>query len=176
MRPSRSRTATSRRNVFAPTSMIATRTALILWGASADAVRPGNTRRTAAIASATLPGSRKPSRSRACVAHQHDLARPAAVALFRAHLQPAPFGVQLPRRGVVSEQDVECALKLLLRACVLDGRDELDAVIEVSRHQVGASQEVGRRIPVVEHEQPAVFEEAAEDASDADRLAQIRNA
>ena len=54
----------------------------------------------------------------------------------------APVGCELPGVVVVSQQHLEHRVQLLLRAPVLDRRDDLDPVVEVARHQVAAAQVV----------------------------------
>ena len=53
----------------------------------------------------------------------------------------------------------------------LDRHDDLDAVVEVARHQVGAADQVVARVAGVEDEDAAVLEEAAEHAAHGDPLA-----
>ena len=73
-----------------------------------------------------------------------------------------------------SASSVACDLRLELG--VLDGRQDLDAVVEVARHQVGAAHAVEAPPVRLEDEDPAVLEVAAEDAADADVRAQLRHA
>ena len=46
--------------------------------------------------------------------------------------------------------------------CDSTGDDDLDPVVEVARHQVGAADQVVALVAGVEDEEPAVLEEAAE--------------
>ena len=60
-----------------------------------------------------------------------------------------------------------------LRACgVLDRDDDLDPVVEVARHQVGAAEQVRLLVAGLEAVEAAVLEEAAEHRAHADVLAQ----
>src|SRR5207248_2484171 len=102
-------------------------------------------------------------------AHERRLAGLAPFAFLRTEHHPTALGAELPHRGVVLEQDVERTRDLLLCARLLDRRHELDTVVEVAWHEVGASHQVSRRTAGVEDEQAAVLEEAAEDAANADR-------
>ena len=61
-------------------------------------------------------------------------------------------------------------------AGVLDRGHDLDAVVEVARHQVGAAHEADAAVGGVEDEEPAVLEKAADHAAHADVLAQLRHA
>ena len=114
-------------------------------------------------------------RARPGASHEHGLALLAAVALLRVKLHPATLGAELPRGGIVCEPDLEGAHDLLLRARVLHGCDQLDAMVEVTRHQVGAPKEE-LRLPVrFEDKEAAVLEKPPQDAADADRLAEPRD-
>ena len=85
-----------------------------------------------------------------------------------------PSASQLPGLGVVGEQRLEDRLELVAHVRVLDRHDDLDPVVEVARHQVGAAEQVRRSLAGLEAEEPAVLEEAAEHGAHADVLAQPR--
>ena len=59
---------------------------------------------------------------------------------------------------------------------VFDGKEHFNPAIKVARHQIGATRENQFLAAVVEVIEPAVFQEAADDANDADVLAHSRDA
>ena len=94
------------------------------------------------------------------------------------HRQVGPAGVQLAGILIVLELDgeelIEHAAAKLGR---LDGEEHLDAPEEIAGHPVGAAREHQRLAAVVlEIESPRVFQIAADDAADADVLAQALDA
>src|SRR4029077_10934919 len=93
----------------------------------------------------------------------------------RTQLHPATLWAQLPCGRVVRQENLETARDVLLRAAVLDRRDELDAVIEVARHEIGAAEPVRRLAVRLEDADPAVLEEPPQHAAGADRLAEPRD-
>src|SRR5687768_9850346 len=85
---------------------------------------------------------------------------------------PGAVGPELPRRDVVGQQRLEGAIDLLLGAGVLDGDHDLDAAVEVTGHEIGASEQIELLAVPLEREQAAVLEEPAEHAPDPNSLAQ----
>ena len=74
--------------------------------------------------------------------------------------------------AVLSSRRTRRPCELGLHLGVLDRGGDLDPVIEVPRHQVGAAQERLGPLARLEEVEAAVLEEATEDAADADRLGQ----
>ena len=89
---------------------------------------------------------------------------------------PHTSGVQLPGRRRVGEQSVERRGQLALRPEVLDRSDDLDAMIEVPRHQIGAAEVEAAALACFKMEDAAVLEEPAEHAPYADAVAQAGQA
>src|SRR5207244_596359 len=134
---------TTRRTVFDPTST--TPTGMAPWWRS----------HLTALMSTGEPAGAIPS------PHEHDLRRSAALVLARCDPLPGAGRAQLPGLGVVGEQGLEDRLELVASVGVLDRDDDLDPVVEVSRHQVGAAEVVRPGFVGFEAVEPAVLEEAA---------------
>ena len=64
----------------------------------------------------------------------------------------------------------------MLEAGVLDRRQDLDPMVEVARHDVGASEQVGGLVAGLEGEEAAVLEKAAGDRAHVDPLRHARHA
>src|SRR5262249_42426850 len=154
--------ATSSRSVLAPTSMTPTRIGVIVVPPSAGAWSAAAARKAA-------------SGSRECISHENGLSRAVPSALARSSALPAAVCIQIPRLAVVRQQNVENTRDVVLRSRIFDRDDDLDAVVEVPRHQIGAAEERRGVIRGLENEQSAVLEEAADDAAHPDGLAQIGN-
>src|SRR5207247_9870107 len=75
-------------------------------------------------------------------AHEGCLGRPPALRLLRRHPLPRAARLKLPRLGVVGEERLEDRLDLVTGVSVLDRNDDLDPVIQVPWHQVGAAAQV----------------------------------
>src|SRR5258707_13395 len=95
------------------------------------------------------------------LAHEDDLCGAPALAAFRRHTVPGPVGVELPGLRVVAEQRLEDPLELVPDLHVLDRDDDLDPMLEVAGHEVGASEQVRPLLVDLEAVDPAVLEEAA---------------
>ncbi len=142
--------ATRSRTVFEPTSITATRIGAPFWSADRSA-----SRRLAASGDG-------PARSRDRAAHHQSLCGDRAIVLLLSERVPGAVSVQLPRVVLSARSASNIAFDPLSRARVVHGHDDLDAVVEVARHQVGAADEVGRLVAGLEDEDAAVLEEAAE--------------
>src|SRR4051812_32294142 len=96
-----------------------------------------------------------------------------AAALVRLGHEGAPGSRRPPPPGlrVVGEQRLEDRLDVGAYVCRLDGDDDLDPMVEVARHQVGAAEQVRLGVARLEAVEAAVLEEAAENRADADALA-----
>src|SRR5581483_8324087 len=106
--------------------------------------------------------------------HEHRLSRTWPVLLLRPDAVPGV--VELPGRRGVREQGVDRGRDLALGADVLERDDDLDAVVEVARHEVRAPEIEPVLVAGLEVEEPAVLEEAAEHAPDANGVAHLRHA
>src|SRR5436190_17475751 len=106
--------------------MIATRTRLIV------------SRRAARQSSAARNGGG--SCPRAGTAHQRGVEALSTAALLRLDAAPGAVGAQRPRKAAVGHDRVEGAGQLALGACILDRDEDLDPVVEVAGHQVGAAE------------------------------------
>src|SRR5262249_25593205 len=84
--------------------------------------------------------------------------------------------LHVPRDHRRRELGVEDVTKILAQRGVLDRYDDLDATLEVALHAVGRADQVFLVAPVPEIEDPAVLEEASEDADHADPLGDARDA
>src|SRR5438067_9518936 len=115
---------------------------------------------------APLMGPCETSRSVAAP-HEQRLGGAPAVALRRPQPLPASVRPQLPGLRVVRQERLEDRLQLVPCLRVLDRHDDLDAVVEVAGHQVGAAEQVRLAVAGLEAEEAAVLEEAAEDGPDA---------
>ena len=62
---------------------------------------------------------------------------------------PGAVRLQLPRLRIVLEQRVEDRVELGLERARLDRGDDLDAVVEVARQQVGAAEKVTALLAVL---------------------------
>ena len=85
-------------------------------------------------------------------------------------LAPAAVGPQLPGADVGRQRALERVEQVLAQRGVLDGRDELDAGVEVARHEIGRADEHARLRAALERVDARVLEEAAEHAHDRDVL------
>ena len=101
-------------------------------------------------------------RSGAGAPHQRAVQALARAPLLPANALPVPVGAQGPRPARVLHDRVERARQLALAAGVLDRHEDLDPVVEVARHQVGAAQQERALAVGLEDEEAAVLEEAAE--------------
>src|SRR4029078_6552638 len=81
------------------------------------------------------------------------------LALVGAPATPRPVRGQLPGRDVVGEDAVEQRDGLLALPPPLDRDEDLDAAIEVARHQVGAPEVELVRVAGLERVEAAVLEE-----------------
>src|SRR5919197_932929 len=72
--------------------------------------------------------------------HQDRLRRARPVLLLRSQAMPHPARIEFPGGRGVREQRLERPRELRLDPDVADGRNDLDAVVEVARHQVGAAE------------------------------------
>src|SRR5260370_28443445 len=108
-------------------------------------------------------------------AHKCGLGGPWPPLLLGPHAAPRSIG-ELPRSSRVREQGVECRRELRLKPDALDRGQHLDAMVEVTWHQIGAAEEHRRMVSGLEDEEPAVLEEATEDAAHANVLAHARHA
>ena len=84
---------------------------------------------------------------------------------------PGVIRLQFPAHDVVGKEEVEHGVDPLLVFGVLDRHEDLDAAVEVARHQVGRADEVQLLIvdiAVGEVVDPTVLEVAPEDAAYAD--------
>src|SRR5690242_7126135 len=79
--------------------------------------------------------------------------------------------MELPCLRVVHQERVENRVELRLQRTRLDRSDDLDAVIEVARQEIGAPEEVPALLAALEDEEAAVLQEAAEHAPDPHVLA-----
>src|SRR5262249_49633997 len=113
----------------------------------------------------------QPARALA-TAHEHRLCGAAPLSLLGSEPLPGAVALQHPRLCVVREERLEDRFDLVPHVEVLDRNDDLDAVNEVARHDIGAAEEVGPLVVDLEAVEPAVLQEAAEDRTDADVLAQ----
>src|SRR6476619_8405754 len=84
-------------------------------------------------------------------------------ALARLDALPRAFRVELPSLRVVGEQRFEDRLDLVAHVHVLHRDDDLDAVVEIARHQIGAPHRIRPLVAHLETDEPAVLEDAAED-------------
>src|SRR5580765_5700268 len=98
--------------------------------------------------------------------HEQGLRLSPALILLRDHALPGAVALELPCLGVVGEEGLEDPLELVADLEVLDGHHDLDPVVEVARHQVGAPEQVRLLVARFEAEEPAVLEEAAEHRAD----------
>src|SRR5262249_32757651 len=83
---------------------------------------------------------------------------------------------ELERRCGVAPEGGERRGELRLKHGILDRCDDLDAMVEVARHQVGAAYVEGAPVRRLEDEEATVFEKAAENAADPNVRAQLGNA
>src|SRR4051794_32689592 len=85
----------------------------------------------------------------------HELALDAArLALVRRAALPGAVGAELPGVRVVGERALERVEQVLLEDLVLDGHVELDARVEVARHEVGRADVDPGRAVALEGEDP----------------------
>src|SRR6476469_5341410 len=108
--------------------------------------------------------------------HEECLCLTLALALLRRDAVPGAVGLQLPGLRVVGEQGLEDPFELVADLEVFDRDNDLDPVVEVPRHQVGAPEEVRLLVARLEAEEAAVLEEAAEHRAHPDVLAQAVDA
>ncbi len=66
--------------------------------------------------------------------------------------------------------------KLSAKFLIEDRENDFDAAVEIARHEIGAAKIDVGIAPVVENIDAAMFEEAIDDASDGDVLAEARDA
>jgi len=66
--------------------------------------------------------------------------------------------------------------KLSAKFLIENRENDLDAAVEIARHEIGAAKIDVGIAPVVKNIDAAMFEEAIDDASDGDVLAEARNA
>ena len=78
---------------------------------------------------------------------EHGLVTLRPLALARRQPSPASVRRELPGRRVVGERRVEDRVDLLARTRLLDRHEDLDAVVEVPRHQVGRAEIDARPSP-----------------------------
>ena len=92
-------------------------------------------------------------------------------------VMPGPFAVfaEPPRRSTILEPEVEQIFELGHVGGSRDLYQNLDPAVEVAVHQVRRADPRLRLAAVLEPEDPAVLEEAAEDAADLDVVPQTRN-
>src|SRR4051812_46856512 len=110
-------------------------------------------------------------------AKQDSLTRHARIARLRPHAHVASVAVQLARGTVVGQIQVEDLVADAVREpAIRDRHHHFDAAIEVARHQVRAADVDLLVAAVAEVPDPAVLEEAADDAADADAIADAGNA
>ena len=83
---------------------------------------------------------------------------------------PAAVSVQLPGALVVGEGAFERVEQLLPQVGLGDRRRELDAVVEVARHQVGGGDVDGVLAAALERVDARVLEQAPDDRDDPDVL------
>src|SRR6266508_1971769 len=84
----------------------------------------------------------------------------------RAATVPSTVAAQLPRKARVIQQRIEDGGDLALEPRILHGGKHLDSVVEVSWHQVSATDPSSCPILRLEGEDAAVLEKAAQDAPD----------
>src|ERR1700751_5688533 len=108
--------------------------------------------------------------------HQHLLRGDRGLARIRRGTQPTSVVLELPREARVREQYVEEVIDLGPKIGALDRSEHLDPAIEVARHQIGASDPRRRAVTRLECEEPAVLEEAPEDAAHRDPHVPARKA
>src|SRR5678816_354937 len=94
----------------------------------------------------------------------------------RLALVPTAVGVEIPRLAVVLEIRREQGADSLVQPRVLHRRDGLHSSIEVARHPVGRADIELFVAAVGEVPQPRMLEETADDADDANAIADIGNA
>src|SRR5258708_35578929 len=111
--------------------------------------------------------SSKPPRTLA-PAHERRLGQPPPLRLLRRDPLPRAARLKLPRLGVVGKKRLEDRFDFVADMRVLDRDDDLDPVIEVPWHQVGAAEQVTLLVVRLEAVEPAVLEEPAQDRADAD--------
>ncbi len=87
-----------------------------------------------------------------------------------------PVGMHDAGLGVVGELELEVfAEEPVAQDAILDGEDDLDSAEEVAGHPIGAADEDFGLAGVFEVEDAAMFEEAADDATDFDGGAEVRD-
>jgi hypothetical protein len=85
---------------------------------------------------------------------------------------PAPVAPKFPCGGVIGQHDVEERADPLLQLRILHGRHDLEAAIEIARHEIGTAYEVRDLLAGLKYKDPAVLEESADDRAHGDGLAQ----
>src|ERR1700694_3639386 len=84
---------------------------------------------------------------------------------------PLSVRPERPCERVIGEASLERVLELGLEVLVLDGSEELDPLVEVTRHQVGGADVVAALLAAVERVDPRMLEEPADDRHHVDRVA-----
>src|SRR5690606_19606181 len=110
----------------------------------------------------SLPGSLRR------LAHENVMELALRFAGSRAAQHVLAVGVQLPRQPVVVQRLVQNIAQTLAQRGIAYRRHQLDAVVQIAPAPVGAADVILRLPIVVEVEDAIVFQEAAQDADDAD--------
>src|SRR4051794_31657140 len=85
---------------------------------------------------------------------------------------PGPLAVEVPRAAGVREKGVKDRIDLGTKARVLDWSEDLYAAVEVPRHEVGAADPCRRPIRRLKRKDPAVLEEASQNAANRNPIAE----
>src|SRR5205807_1936813 len=94
-----------------------------------------------------------------CATHEHRLCGTWAILLLGADAVPHTGVIKLPRGGRVGEQRIDRRCKFALGADVFDRCDNLNAMIEIARHEISTSHVEPAAIAGLEMKEPAVLEE-----------------
>src|SRR3954468_18077265 len=89
---------------------------------------------------------------------------------------PGPLAIKIPRAAGVPEKGVEDCIDLGAEARILHRNEDLDSAVEIPRHQVGATDRCRRPVSCLERKDPAVLEEASQNAANSDPIAESRDA